>query len=275
MSPARHRWIPLLYLGLTALFYAPIAPSGEFEIKLSPWEHLRRGFFSAVQVEHGTHPDGSGIYLLAEQKLQRVLLLSGEGKLRGVRRGSASPTGPSDLESLGGAEATSEGLVHVADRDNRRLTVYDAAGAPRRSFNLPRFTGFALTGREIWTAAPDRDGLLAVYSSQGDLLRKVGEPLAPESFFGLPSTSNQTVAAPELAAFLNRVDVEATAGGGVIIAFAFTPVLRRYDAQGRLKVEGRLTGTAVERLVGSFQSNEPTGDAAAVRVRGIDGQLRC
>jgi hypothetical protein len=159
-----------------------------------------------------------------------------------------------------------DGSFVVADspRGHARVQVFSPAGLLLEHFLLPgpakpRLTldglaanGLAavqFTGRSILISQPEWGSLITEYSPQGVLLRSFGH-LRPTGHE--PDSDVHTA--------LNTGIPLAVPDGGYFFVFqAGVPVIRRYDAAGRLLFERQMQGTEIDGLIASLPDRWPRG----------------
>jgi hypothetical protein len=185
-----------------------------------------------------------------------------------------------------GAAADGSFVVADAPRGQGRVQVFSPIGQLRQHFLLPgpartrlMIDGFAAggvaglhyTGTSVLLCQPEWGGLITEYSMLGQPLRTFGQ---------LRATGHE--GDPDVHLALNSGLAVAAPDGGYFFVFqAGRPVLRKYDAQGRLQFERQVEGREIDAVVASLPDRWPRGAgeqpmiSPTVRTAAVDpkGQL--
>ena len=156
-----------------------------------------------------------------------------------------------------GAAADGSFVVADAPRGQGRVQVFSPAGQLLQHFLLPgpartrlMIDGFAgsgvaglhYTGTSVLICQPEWGGLITEYSLLGQPLRTFGQ---------LRATGHESD--PDVHLALNSGLALAAPDGGYFFVFqAGRPVLRKYDAQGRLQFERQVQGREIDAVVASL-----------------------
>jgi hypothetical protein len=131
------------------------------------------------------------------------------------------------------------GDLYVADTGNQRVQVLDSNGKFLREFRFrfPESIAVLSTG-EILVVGSHDEQLIRVFSSEGKYLRTIGTPVD----LGLKNR--------ELNAYLNRGKVYVDGKDNIYYLFLglLDPVVRKYNAQGKLLLEIRPEGTEMSEI---------------------------
>ncbi len=163
-----------------------------------------------------------------------------------------------------GAAADGSFLVADAPRGQVRVQVFSPAGHLLQQFLLPgpartrlMIDGFVgsggvglhYTGTSVLICQPEWGGLITEYSLLGQPLRTFGQ---------LRATGHESD--PDVHLALNSGLALAAPDGGYFFVFqAGRPVLRKYDAQGRLQFERQVQGREIDAVVASLPDLWPRG----------------
>lgn len=212
---------------------------------------LRPLDLEGVDLQPGGIAAGTKDFAVTDTAGNRVVVAGGNGTVR-LSFGSIG-SGPSDLLRPSDVGIDGEGSYYVRDYGNGRIQIFTSSGRPKARFAVDDFFGFAVgPSGTVYLGRPQGGSLVTAYRASGEVARRFGSlkkaaELYPRGYRGRGAEDDL---------LLNRVRLSTDREGNVLAAFAFAPVVQKYDANGRLLWETRLSGAAVEQLVSLFAADE-------------------
>jgi len=179
--------------------------------------------FNPISFDH----DGISRLFIADQGLSQIIGFNsdGEKQSRFGRKGQ----GPSEFSSLGRIRL-SGGKIMVLDTMKRAILFFSHDGRYEKSIGFRKSyydfyneTGFGILGVPYLTDPHGR--LIDVLSESGDVMRSFGEPMAFQGRHLLA---------------MNRVALDVSPAGDIVLAFHYLPRVRLYASSGELRREIQL-----------------------------------
>jgi len=156
-----------------------------------------------------------------------------------------------------------DGYIYVRDSMNRRYEVFEWNGKPLGQFpNYPEAHGLGVNSRgEVLVGQPQKGKLVSLYDRAGRPLRSFGELRKLSEFYG----SGVADLDAQYKYAINRVKIAVDRQDNAYVAFIGAPVFQKYDAEGRLLFEKKISGNEAASVISGFQTQRKS----PVR-RGID-----
>lgn len=138
--------------------------------------------------------------------------------------------------------------VKIFDANDRNQGGFEQGDTPELAKFARSWT--IAVGREgtIFLSQPRNRHLVTVYDSRGKEIRGIGEKIAPAEVYPDACKTQERCKDRRYHVTLNRVSLATGADGDLYVAFDNAPIVRRYDAEGRLIFETRLRGGHVETI---------------------------
>lgn len=251
---------------VVAFTLAASAAEPPAEVSSLPAVVLRPLEVEGVDLQPGGFVAGESGFAVTDTAGNRVLVAAGDSTVRlsvgSIGSGAADLLRPSDI----GIDR--EGSFYVRDYGNDRVQVFTSSGRPKARFAVEDFFGFAVgPSGTVYVGRPEDGALITAYRTNGEVVRRFGAlkkagELYPRGYAGRGADDDL---------LLNRVRLSTDSEGNLLAAFAFAPVVQKYDADGKLLWETTLSGAAVEQLVALFATDESGRGKKFIRMA-LDGR---
>jgi hypothetical protein len=159
-------------------------------------------------------------------------------------------------------------LLTILDWSSKRVEVFGTSGKFLHSFKVAESEPASMaTDRQggVFINNPHHGKLVTEYDSTGNVLRRFGDLTTLVRLYG-KEVDRQKAESLKWAA--NRVWMASDAEGSLYVAYMIAPVIRKYNANGQLVFERRMTGEIGERLVSLFWDYSPVKGGMS---SGVDG----
>ena len=195
-------------------------------------------------------------YLLADTGNNRIVSISEDGRPLASVGSIGQRVG--EFFEIKDMTVGANGYVYVLDAGGRRLQIFNEQ---RAAISQIRFqhavTGICVDPKgRIEVGDPLGGSLVAVYDRVGHLLRRFGSLKTPFELYGGQSSLEKRTS-------FNRVRLACDLSGNTYVAFVGAPVIQKYDADGQLLFDKRLSGDLAALVVEGFlkRGRAPVGIA--------------
>ena len=207
-------------------------------------------------------------YFLTDIEGNRILVV--KNNLEVEKSFGRIGSGPGRLFHPGFLDIGPDGTIFVEDGGNERIVKFDQAGNYLGEFRAPDHQGMAIGAQnELYVGQPEEGQLITVYSSSGKKLRSFGQLKKYSEIYG-PAFRDKDDA---FKIAFNRVRLATDKNGYLYVSFMLTPLIQKYQPDGKLLFERRLEAPEIDRLMEAIQKTKyiaTAQDGADARIVALD-----